>query len=161
MIEASVLRAANGSYSRIYTRKEKGMGSRPKLKRLIVTLTELAKQELGELAEPVDFVAQRVSTGQTVTDLAQEVAEVMGESASRSWLSWRFNHLSPQAKERIASARRNASQVSGTAGPDVEAAADKEMSHSVRHEPLTPPAVRVREANGNAGRLRGSHPAMQ
>ena len=141
------------------------MGSRPKLKRLIVTLTELAKQELGELAEPVDFVVGRVSTGQTVTDLAHEVAAVMGEPASRSWLSWRFNHLSPQAKERIADARRNAARASATIELGVEAgeddAEDKKTSHSVAHVPPAAPAVRVGEGNDNVARLRGSHPAMQ
>jgi hypothetical protein len=137
------------------------MGSRPKLNRLIATLTELAKQELGELAEPVDFVVQRISTGQTVTNLAQEVAEVMGEPASRSWLSWRFNHLSPQAKERIAHARRNAAEVSAIRGQGVEAAEGKGVSLSVRQVPLAAPAVQVGEGNGNVGRLRGSHPAMQ
>lgn len=137
------------------------MGSRPKLKRLIVTLTELAKQELGELAEPIDFVVGRVSSGQTVTDLAHEVAAIMGEPASRSWLSWRFNHLSPQAKERIALARRNAAQVWARRGQGIEAAEGGGMSYSVRQVPLAAPAVQVGEGNGNVGRLRGSHPAMQ
>jgi hypothetical protein len=46
--------------------------------------------------------------GQTLTALALEVEVAMGEPASRSWLSWRFNHLTARAKERIADARCNA-----------------------------------------------------
>ena len=82
------------------------MGSRPKLQRLITTLKELASAEMGEHAEPIDFVVQRVGMGQTVTALAHEVAIAMAEPASRSWLSWRFNRLTPSAKQRIADARR-------------------------------------------------------
>jgi hypothetical protein len=84
------------------------MASRPKLQRLIRTLKELAAAELGESAEPVDFIVQRLCRGQSVTALAVEVAEAMGEPASRSWLSWRFNHLTPDAKGRLAVARGGA-----------------------------------------------------
>jgi hypothetical protein len=89
------------------------MASRPKLQRLITTLKQLAVEELGEHAEPIDLVVRRVAAGQTVTSLAHEVAERMGELASRSWLSWRFNHLSSRAKGRIAAARRDRSHNTG------------------------------------------------
>jgi hypothetical protein len=85
--------------------RRRRMASRRKVQRLIATLKELAIEELGQGAEPIDFVVQRVSSGQTVTALAHDVASAMGEPASRSWLSWRFNHLTPGAKERIAAAR--------------------------------------------------------
>jgi hypothetical protein len=86
------------------------MPSRPKLQRLITTLKALTTQELGARAEPLDFVVRRVAMGQTVTSLAEEVARAMGEPASRTWLSWRFNHLAPGAKTRIADARRQAAR---------------------------------------------------
>lgn len=81
------------------------MASRPKLHRLIATLKELAVEELGEKAEPIDLVVRRVAAGQTVTALAHEVATAMGEPVSRSWLSWRFNRLTHDAKGRITAAR--------------------------------------------------------
>jgi hypothetical protein len=81
------------------------MASRPKLRRMIATLKEMAVEELGEGAEPIDFVVLRVARGQNITVLAEEVAQAMGEPASRSWLSWRFNRLTPQAKGLIAAAR--------------------------------------------------------
>jgi hypothetical protein len=86
------------------------MPSRPKLQRLLTALKALTTQELGALAEPLDFVVRRVAMGQTVTALAEEVARAMGEPASRTWLSWRFNHLAPGAKTRIADARRQAAR---------------------------------------------------
>ena len=86
------------------------MASRPKLQRLIMTLKELAAEELGPHAEPIDYVVQRISVGQSVTALAHEVAAEMDEPASRSWMSWRFNHLAPGAKERIAKARHEAAR---------------------------------------------------
>jgi uncharacterized protein (DUF2237 family) len=86
------------------------MASRPKLQRMITTVKELAAAELGQSAEPVDFIVHRICSGQSVTALALDVAEAMGEPASRSWLSWRFNHLTPDAKERLAAARGKAAQ---------------------------------------------------
>ena len=83
------------------------MASRPKLQRLIMTLKEMAADEFGRHAEPIDLVVGRIAAGQTVTTLAREVAKAMGEPVSRSWLSWRFNHLTPSAMERMASARRS------------------------------------------------------
>jgi hypothetical protein len=94
------------------------MPSRPKLQLLIATLTKLAVEQLGEHANPVDFVAHRVAGGQTITSLANEVAKAMGEPASRSWLSWRFNHLTPNAKERIAAARHAPAHAANHAGPN-------------------------------------------
>lgn len=99
------------------------MASRPKLKRLIMTLEDLVVKELPEGAEPIDLVVERVAGGQTVTSLAREVAEAMGEPASRSWLSWRFNHLTREAKERIAAARHAHNDNTGelrTSAPAVE-----------------------------------------
>lgn len=89
------------------------MASRPKLRRMIATLKEMAVKELGERAEPIDFVVLRVASGQKMTVLAQEVAEAMGEPASRSWLSWRLNHLTPEAKGLIAAARRGKNNDTG------------------------------------------------
>ena len=86
------------------------MASRPKLQRLVVTLKKLAADELGAHAEPIDYVVLRIASGQSVTALAHEVAAEMGEAASRSWMSWRFNHLAPGAKERIAKARHEAAR---------------------------------------------------
>jgi hypothetical protein len=90
------------------------MASRPKLQRLIMTRKELAAEELGQSAEPIDFIVVRLCSGQSVSALALEVAAAMGEPASRSWLSWRFNHLTPNAKERLANARCEATRAGKT-----------------------------------------------
>lgn len=90
------------------------MASRPKLRRMIATLKVMAVQELGADAEPIDFVVLRVTKGQKMRVLAQQVAEAMGEPVSRSWLSWRLNRLTPEAKKRIASARRRQTPNTGT-----------------------------------------------
>src|SRR5687767_9809653 len=82
------------------------MASRPKLRRMIATLRKMAVEEIGEGAEPIDFVVLRVSRGQNITLLTAEVSKAMGEPVSRSWLSWRLNRLTPKAKRRIAAARR-------------------------------------------------------
>jgi hypothetical protein len=135
------------------------MGSRPKLQRLIRTLKALATDKVGEHAEPIDFVVLRIAQGQTVTTMAREVAEAMGESASRSWLSWRINHLTPDAKERIAGARHVAGVVatspSGKFGTDIVPPRSATEPTSLR----TP--VQVDADNDNTGRPRGSVPAPQ
>ncbi len=92
------------------------MASRPKLARLLLTLKRMAEAEIGEGAEPIDFIEARVAGGQTVTDLAKEVQKEMNEPASRGWLSWRFNALptpdgTPTAKQRLAVARKEAAMV--------------------------------------------------
>jgi hypothetical protein len=98
------------------------MASRPKLRRMIATLKVMAVQELGAGAEPIDFVVLRVTRGQKMRVLAQQLAEAMGEPVSRSWLSWRLNRLTPEAKKRIASARRRENPNTGTLRAYVPAA---------------------------------------
>ena len=104
------------------------MASRPKLQRLMATLRELTVQELGEDAHPVDFVVKRVAEGQTVTSLADEVTKAMSEPVSRSWLSWRFNHLTHDAKGRIAAAREHAAHLASRTG---------NISHKLGSDPFT------------------------
>jgi cell division septum initiation protein DivIVA len=87
------------------------MASRPKEQRLRAVLEKLAAKELGEGAEPIDLIVQRVANGQTVTAFAKEVAKAMGEEASRSWISWVCNRITPDAKARIAAARKDAAMV--------------------------------------------------
>jgi hypothetical protein len=84
------------------------MASRPKEQRLKDALQRMADRELGEGAEILDFVVFRVEAGDTITALAQEIAVEMGEAATRGWISWVLNRLTPEAKSRIAAARRGA-----------------------------------------------------
>jgi hypothetical protein len=139
------------------------MPSRPKLQRLMTALKALTSEELGAHAEPLDFVVRRVARGQTVTALAEEVARAMGEPASRTWLSWRFNHLAPEAKSRIADARRQATR--GRWRPPRNGNAQ-----SLKGSEALPPndQGRASEAHGraaggndNTGRPRDSVPAPQ
>ena len=135
------------------------MGSRPKLQRLTNTLKALAADNLGEYAEPIDFIVLRVAQGQTVSSLAREVADAMGESASRSWLSWRFNHLVPDAKERIASARR--ARGVRTIASSGEASTGAMVPPWSGEPTAIRTAVQVESENDHTRRLRGSDPAHQ
>ncbi|SRR5581483_9815347 len=89
------------------------MASNPKKRRMLAVLTQMTRAELGEHADPLDFVVQWIASGQTVTSLAAEISRAMGEPASRNWISSSINRLpttpgKATAKERIARARRQA-----------------------------------------------------
>ena len=95
------------------------MASRPKEQRLVTVLKRLAVGQLGEGAEPIDLVVHRVASGQTITAFAKDVAAAMGEDASRAWISWICNRLTPDAKARIAAARKEAAMVLAEEAPVV------------------------------------------
>ena len=50
------------------------------------TLHDLAAEEFGPDATPLDVVLDRVGAGRTFNEMAAEFAERMGESCSASWL---------------------------------------------------------------------------
>jgi hypothetical protein len=87
------------------------MAGRPREQTLRAVLKRLAVQELGDGAESIDFIVHRVASGHTVTKLAQELGEATGEEASRGWVSWVCNRLTPDAKARIVRARKDAAIV--------------------------------------------------
>jgi hypothetical protein len=84
------------------------MASRPKEQRLKALLEQMADSELGEGAGGFDLVCARIAGGQTVTSLALELEQAMGESASRKWISFVINRWGTDAKERLTEARRQA-----------------------------------------------------
>jgi hypothetical protein len=67
-------------------------------------LRRRARSELRPEALPIDYVVSWVKGGKPIAELARELAEEMGESCSRSWLSGVVNRR-PEDKTRIASAR--------------------------------------------------------
>ena len=87
------------------------MPGRPKERRLKTKLAEIAKREIGPHATSVDWVARKVADGVTMGNLAEYVAGEMKESISRSFLSWHINNVTPDAKERISAARKEATHV--------------------------------------------------
>jgi len=87
------------------------MAGRPKERRLKAKLAEIAKRELGPNATSVDWVAQKVADGVTIGKLAEYLADGMKEPVSRSFLSWHINNATPDAKERIRTARKEATHV--------------------------------------------------
>ncbi len=87
------------------------MAGRPKERRLTAKLTEIAKRELGPQATSVDWVVQKVADGVTIGQLADYIAAEMKEPISRSFFSWHINSATPDAKDRIRVARKEATHV--------------------------------------------------
>ncbi|HSE65965.1 MAG TPA: hypothetical protein VLB12_03195 [Gemmatimonadales bacterium] len=87
------------------------MPGRPKERRLKTKLAEIAKREIGPHATPVDWVVQQVADGVTMGKIAEYLAREMNESVSRSFFSWHINNATPDAKERIKAARKDATHV--------------------------------------------------
>lgn len=87
------------------------MAGRPKERRLKTKLAEIAKREIGPHATPVDWVVQKVADGVTIGKIAEYLAQEMNESVSRTFFSWHINNATPDAKERIKAARKEATHV--------------------------------------------------
>lgn len=133
------------------------MAGRPKTQRLLRTLKQLACEELGDGAEPIDFVIYQVSMGRSLTALAHEVTECMGEPVSRSWLSWRVNRLTPMAKVRIADARQRATRrrTAGAATQTTETPGPRGQGRSNRSDDC------AAAGKNNNRRTRGTIPASE
>jgi hypothetical protein len=90
------------------------MASQPKKRKLLVTLSKLAEEELGPEANGLDWVELQVSGGATMRDIRDRVVEkwpdVHGETetASADWMRWQIVKAWPAAKERLAAARAGA-----------------------------------------------------
>ena len=69
-------------------------------------LLQRAEAELSSDATALDYVAQWIEQGGTVQALAVSIAVEIGESCSRSFLSFLSCRLSRDARERLAMARR-------------------------------------------------------
>jgi hypothetical protein len=54
---------------------------------------------------------QKVADGVTIGKIAEYLAQEMNESVSRSFFSWHINNATPDAKERIKAARKEATHV--------------------------------------------------
>jgi hypothetical protein len=97
------------------------MPGRPKERRLKTKLAEIAKREIGPHATPVDWVVQQVADGVTMGKIAEYLAREMNESVSRSFFSWHINSATPDAKERIKAARKDATHVWAEQALDIAA----------------------------------------
>jgi hypothetical protein len=97
------------------------MAGRPKERRLKMKLAEIAKREIGPQATQVDWVVQQVADGVTIGKIAEHLAQEMKESVSRSFFSWYINHATPEAKERIKAARKEATHVWAEQALDIAA----------------------------------------
>jgi hypothetical protein len=62
------------------------MASNPKRERLMKVLRDLAAEEVGPDAEPLEALLERIAAGRTFPDMADEMTSRMGESCSPSWL---------------------------------------------------------------------------
>jgi hypothetical protein len=82
------------------------MPSRPRRAALIAKLAELAAEEIGATASPIDYLCAQHAHGALFSELAEFLAGEMGQPVSRTFLSMTAHQLAPDAKERIASARR-------------------------------------------------------
>ena len=59
----------------------------------------------------MDWVVQKVADGVTMGKIAENLAQEMNEPVSRSFFSWHINNATPDAKERIKAARKEATHV--------------------------------------------------
>jgi hypothetical protein len=100
------------------------MASQPKKRRLLAHLAKLAEEELDEGGTPLDWFISRVRSGATVTRIARELAEQMGESVSRAWLSSTMNNIAPDASRRIGEARRESAVFHAEDGVEILDTAD-------------------------------------
>lgn len=82
------------------------MAGTQKQTRLLAALERRAQSTIGESASILDYVEQFVQGGGMLATLATDLAEEMGESISRPFLSNTVNNLSGDAKQRIGLARR-------------------------------------------------------
>ena len=93
------------------------MASTPRQRALLRAMTQLAQEEVGPGATPLDWVVQRLEDGLTVTKVAARVGEALGENwdgsaggpwiPSRAFLSNVMRWVYPDtAKERMAAARK-------------------------------------------------------
>jgi len=88
------------------------MASQPKKQKLLATLRKLAEDELGPGASGLDWVELQVSSGATMREVRDRVVEkwpeVHGEpeTASADWMRWMIVKTWPDAKARLAAARR-------------------------------------------------------
>jgi hypothetical protein len=81
------------------------MPGTPKRRRVTAELALRAKAQLGDGAEPLDYVISWLEHGGLLADLARDLERSMEESVSRRWLSFVVHRLAPDAAERIAAAR--------------------------------------------------------
>jgi hypothetical protein len=72
---------------------------------LRAALLARARNEIGDHAHAIDFVCKQVGEGMTVRQMALMLADDMGESCSRSFLSLIIHRLAPDATARIAASR--------------------------------------------------------
>lgn len=85
------------------------MASRPKRQRLLAALRDRAHAELEDPdASALDFVVHFVGGGGLVSELALSLAEEMGESVSRTFLSGVIHNIAPDASQQVVAARRRA-----------------------------------------------------
>lgn len=82
------------------------MASRPRRTALIAKLTKLAAEEIGADASPLDYLCAQLAHGALFSELAQFLAAEMNHPVSRTFLSMTAHQLAPDAKQRIADARR-------------------------------------------------------
>ena len=116
------------------------MASRPRRTALIAKLTELAVEEIATDASPLDYLCAQLAHGALFSELAHFLAEQMGQPVSRTFLSMTAHQLAPDAKQRIADARREgalslgerAAEIADTSEPTSGAAARARNSMSAR-----------------------------
>jgi len=82
------------------------MAGKPKEARIVAALTKRAASELGPDSTPLDYVCTFLAGGKMFPDLAASLAAELNEPVSRQLVSGAAHALSADAKERIATARR-------------------------------------------------------
>lgn len=83
------------------------MASRPKRAALVAKLAELAIEEVGEGATALDYITAQLSSGMLISEIAEFLTTEMKQPTTRAFLSLVAHGLSPDAKERIAAARKD------------------------------------------------------
>jgi hypothetical protein len=82
------------------------MAGQPKRRALVALLWKRAKRELGEAASPVDWICDQVEKGLSMRQIAELLAPGLKGGVSRNFVSAVANHLAPDARQRLETARR-------------------------------------------------------
>ena len=84
------------------------MAGQPLKRAIVKALTEIAVEEIGDEATALDLVCAHLETGAPLKALRDRVADVLKHELTREYFSTTIHKLGPDAKERIAQARRDA-----------------------------------------------------
>ncbi len=134
------------------------MASRRKEARVLAVLGQLAIEELGDGATPLEWILDRLESGNTFVNIASEIGERLGPdwrgpgtesgrwAPSRAWVSFIAHRMAYDADRRIAEARRKGAlatrlKVASDASPWTTAPTQPAGQRAARRNEATPLSI--------------------